>query len=595
MPKISFLKAYVFISLFALCVSCRTEPKEKELTGIQNLEILYTNYLTRCHQNLDSIQLCSNTDSIQKYYLEARKYFKMAEPVLAFMDTENYKFLNQPNITKVDEEDRTDIKIKSPKGFQVLEENIFADTLNVDETHKVAKITSERIAIIKKNTSLGFVKDYHFLWMFRDAITRVALTGITGFDSPVLENSLEEASFVYMALKQYSEGFRSNFDDKKLFRELSNELDASIENLKGDFNDFDRYHFIKNCTHPILKTWTNVVADWKIEFPFERAIKNNAASLFSGSTFNLSYFSSESFDSLQPEKVALGKQLFYEKRFSKNNTMSCATCHQPEKQFTDGLKTALGNTRNSPTLFYAALQKGFFYDNRAGSLEGQIVAVVNNKNEFHTNLEYIRKVASENEQYVSAFKGIYKKDAISDADIRNAIATYIRSLTPFNSQFDRNINGLETTLTPNEINGFNVFMGKGKCATCHFPPVFNGTVPVSFKDTEVELIGVPDKKDTINAIISNDLGRFHVFNTKERKHFFKTSTIRNIALTAPYMHNGVYDSLEEVIDFYNRGGGAGIGINEENQTLPTDPLDLTENEKANLISFMKTLSDPIQD
>lgn len=253
----------------------------------------------------------------------------------------------------------------------------------------------------------------------------------------------------------------------------------------------------------------------------------------------------------------------------------------------------MGNHRNSPTLFYAALQKGFFYDNRAGSLEGQIVDVTTNVNEFHTDLDHLQQVAASDADYVKSFHELYQKDTVLEGDVRNAIASYIRSLVPFNSKFDRNMNGLEQTLTADERQGFNLFMGKAKCATCHFPPVFNGTVPVAFKESEVELIGVPNANDTINATIDKDLGRYEVYHTEERKHFFKTPTVRNAALTAPFMHNGVYNTLEEVIDFYDRGGGVGIGIALENQTLPTDKLELTEAEKAALVAFIEALNDPV--
>jgi len=111
----------------------------------------------------------------------------------------------------------------------------------------------------------------------------------------------------------------------------------------------------------------------------------------------------------------------------------------------------------------------------------------------------------------------------------------------------------------------------------------------------MELIGVPQKKDTINAQISTDLGRYNVYQTPERKHFFKTPTVRNVSKTAPYMHNGVYTTLAEVVDFYNRGGGAGIGIDAAYQTLPPEPLNLTTKEQEDLISFLKTLEDPIME
>ena len=146
-------------------------------------------------------------------------------------------------------------------------------------------------------------------------------------------------------------------------------------------------------------------------------------------------------------------------------------------------------------------------------------------------------------------------------------------------------------MTQEEIQGFNLFNGKAKCATCHFAPIFNGTLPPDFKETEMELIGTPQQNDTINAKISPDLGRYYVYKTEERKHFFKTPTVRNVALTAPYMHNGVYNNLEQVVDFYNKGGGGGLGFDLPHQTLPFDNLELTQEEQQALVAFMKTLND----
>ncbi|GGF34890.1 cytochrome-c peroxidase [Echinicola rosea] len=528
---------------------------------------------------------------VESYFMQSRKHFKMAEPILAFMDSENYKFLNQPNITKIEEEDFTDIKIKSPKGFQVLEETIFVNDPDWNSIIKTAKTTSGRLKLLYKNTSFDFVQPYHVLWMVRDGFVRVALTGISGFDSPVLQNSLAEGRYVYAGLKEILSLFKEQFHDMALYERTIQELDQSIRALEGDFNTFDRYGFIKGHTQPMLGIWNEIVVDWGLKFPFDEAIRNDATSLFSDQTFNISYFSSENFEALDDEKVALGKQLFNEKAFSLNGDMSCATCHLPERKFTDGRKTSLGTSRNSPTLLYAALQKGFFYDNRSGSLEGQIVDVTTNVNEFHTDLDHLQAVAARNPSYVEAFRALYDREEVLEGDIRNAIATYIRSLVPFDSKFDRNMNGLEQTLTADEREGFNLFMGKAKCATCHFPPLFNGTVPVAYTESEMELIGVPDANDTINATIDDDLGRYDVYHTEERKHFFKTPTVRNAAQTAPYMHNGVYGTLEEVVDFYDRGGGAGIGIALENQTLPTDKLELTEAEKGALVAFIEALSD----
>lgn len=357
--------------------------------------------------------------------------------------------------------------------------------------------------------------------------------------------------------------------------------------MQGDFNEFNRYNFIKNHSHRQLELLVETAKDWKVAFPLELALKNNITSLFSKKTLNIDFFSdySQVNDNFK-EKLALGKQLFNDKRLSKNEAMSCATCHQADKAFTDGLTTFPKQLRNTPTLPYATYQKLFFYDGRSGSLEGQIVNVVENPDEFHTDLETLTKAVKNDEDYTKEFKKLYGKT--NDMVIRNAIATYIKSLSKFNSKFDDNINGKENTLTPEEINGFNLFMGKAKCATCHFPPVFNGTVPPNFTDTELEAIGVPNLKQTA---LSEDLGRYNFFKTEERKNFFKTPTIRNIEKTAPYMHNGTHKTLEEVMDFYNNGGGIGLGFELEHQTLPADSLHLSKKEISDVIAFMKTLND----
>jgi cytochrome c peroxidase len=584
--------AYVFISLLSLLVwCCNSEPKKTK--PVENefelLEKKYLNILDSIKVTLDSITLSNNKKDIEILYLKARKQFKQAEPILAFVDSENYKFLNQPNILKVEEEDLTDIKILEPSGFQVLEENIFSDEIDLDEIKNHARLTSSRINFIKNNTNLKFLKEYHFLWILRDQLIRTALTGITGFDSPT-ENSLIEAQYTYQSLLDNLELFKSNFKDQLLFNDWEAEIKAAQSDLNENFITFNRYEFIKTRTNKSLILWNKTVEDWEVVFPFTRAINYNVSSLFSDKTFNISYFASKKFDSLPTEKIKLGEKLFYEKALSKNNTISCATCHEAEKHFTDGKKISKGVTRNSPTLLYAALQQSFFYDNRAGSLEGQIVAVVNNSNEFHTDLKHLETVVKNNKAYNEAFSKIYK-DSITQENVRHSIASFIRSLAPFNSKFDKNMNGLENTLTTSEINGFNLFNGKAKCATCHFPPLFNGTVPVAYKESEMELIGVPKTKDTINANIDSDLGRYDVFKTKQKMHFFKTPTIRNIDKTAPYMHNGVFNTLEEVIDFYNRGGGKGLGIDLEFQTLPANKLNLNKQEIEDLVAFMKTLTD----
>lgn len=134
-------------------------------------------------------------------------------------------------------------------------------------------------------------------------------------------------------------------------------------------------------------------------------------------------------------------------------------------------------------------------------------------------------------------------------------------------------------------------MGKGKCGTCHFAPLFNGSKPPLYNIIESEVIGVPGNADSLHPVADADKGRIAITANRVHDNSFKTPTVRNIELTAPYMHNGVYKTLEEVVEFYNKGGGAGLGIKIENQTLPFDNLNLSAAEKKALIAFMRSLTD----
>ncbi len=179
------------------------------------------------------------------------------------------------------------------------------------------------------------------------------------------------------------------------------------------------------------------------------------------------------------------------------------------------------------------------------------------------------------------------KNRIDTFEVMNAIGSYIRSLVLLNSRFDEYMRGRQSAMDSTEINGFNLFMGKARCATCHYMPLFNGSFPPRFNKSEVEVIGVP--KSRSQNEIDPDMGRYDIVKVESVKHAFKISTVRNAARTAPYMHNGVYTTLEQVMDFYNKGGGAGLGIKLSNQTLPADKLNLTEKEISEVIAFIKSL------
>lgn len=158
-----------------------------------------------------------------------------------------------------------------------------------------------------------------------------------------------------------------------------------------------------------------------------------------------------------------------------------------------------------------------------------------------------------------------------------------------NSRFDRYLAGEKGTLNQREINGYNLFAGKALCGSCHFFPLFNGTVPPYYMDSEYEILGTPETKE--NRSLDKDKGRFEVTKVSKQMYAFKTPTVRNSELTAPYMHHGIYSDLKEVLQFYQKGGGEGFKYSVPNQTLPFDSLQLSNSEEEDIILFLKSLTD----
>jgi cytochrome c peroxidase len=274
--------------------------------------------------------------------------------------------------------------------------------------------------------------------------------------------------------------------------------------------------------------------------------------------------------------------------------------------FTDGKLKAVGFDfddlpRNSPTVINSGFQQDNFWDRRANSLEDQLDSVINNSHELHSSFENVIARINASPEYVALFNEAFpstKDDGISRADVKNAIGVYERTLTGMNSRFDQYMRGDETKMTGQEINGFNLYMGKANCGKCHFAPLFNGAVPPYFDITDHHSIGVP-VKDTMTVYeIDPDKG---VFKSTQNPFFsfsFKTPTLRNVELTAPYMHNGVYKTLEQVVDFYDHAAGEkfrkqmgkGMAPLPFFTILPFE-LKLTPVEKKELVAFLKTLTD----
>ncbi|MGB0525233.1 MAG: cytochrome-c peroxidase [Flammeovirgaceae bacterium] len=591
-------EAGILLSLSAFFVLCcqPVDNQDEEQSFAARITKQYTADLAQAIQHMERMNATTAVDSLRNQFKQARLAFKRLEPVMAFAHAAGYHSLNQPNLLKV-EEDGNSRQLLIPSGFQVLEEELFQDEIDTTVVQTQMKNILNTMKLEQKNLHLKSIQPYHFLWMVREQLIRTVALGISGFDSPVIQYSLPEAQATFASLKTYFELNQDQFQDMDLANQWQEQLTQAENTLAkaDDFNRFDRYHFIQNHIHPLLALWTKTPAAWGVSFPFSQKIKDDATSLFSSATFEMDNFAPAYGVKMTPELIKLGKTLFEDQKLSGTGKMSCATCHVADQAFTDGRVLAKGNDgkdliRNTPTLYYAGIQAAQFYDARASNLENQILEVVHNEKEFKGDINKLVDYVAAVDTYRKGFEKHYQ-GKINSQTVRNALATYVRSLSPFNSKFDRNISGEANDILQDEIDGFNLFMGKAKCGTCHFAPVFNGTVPPKFSDSELEILGVPDKAIWENAPIDDDLGRYELYKADLKKHSFKTPTVRNSAKTAPYMHNGVYMTIEEVMDFYNRGGGAGIGIDLAHQTLPPDSLHLNETEIRKVIAFLTSLND----
>ena len=555
--------------------------------------------------NIDTIiGLLKNTDTlVEKDKLKAlfaasRKSYKKVEPFVEYYFQGLTRRINGPALPEIKTDDNM---INDPSGFQVIEEIIYSDTVDLEDLKKQTKILTTDLLFIKNTMKEMPIQEHHFYELIQHQIIRIAALGITGFDSPVSFQSIQEAAFTLDGINEWYLLY-CNIKGKKVNQQLTSLFKNAIvyAQKNNNFNEFNRLEFIKNHLMPISvcfeKDFTSDLANMP-DINKNKVFYGTLSNLMQGKKLNPDAFSPFSETASTNEKKELGKILFNDASLSKNNNISCASCHIASKAFTDGKVTSVTNIhnnsvqRNSPTILYAAFQKSFFYDLRSQDLENQIESVMKNPDEFDLTPKQIKKKILANPTLSNLFTKAYPtKKEITPYEIRNAIAVYVRSLMPFNSKIDEYFRG-ETTLSESESNGFNVFTGKAKCATCHFIPVYNGTIPPWFNNTESEVIGVPKTNIWKNAVVDEDLGRYNLNQLEPLKYSFKTPTIRNIEKTAPYMHNGVYNKLEEVIKFYELGGGNGIGMNLAYQTLPFDNLQLTPKEKNDLISFMLTLTD----
>jgi len=276
------------------------------------------------------------------------------------------------------------------------------------------------------------------------------------------------------------------------------------------------------------------------------------------------------------EKIMLGRVLFYDPILSKDNSISCASCHSPYNAFahTDhALSHGIGDSigfRNAPALINLAWQKSFMWDGAINNLDEQAVFPITHPKEMGERLNNVIQKINQSEKYKKLIASAYEIDSINKTQLLQSISQFILSLVSANSKYD-SVMQHKLSFTTQELNGYQLF--KKNCSSCHTEPLFtNG----NYKNNGLK-----------PSAILNDYGRMRITQNKKDSLLFKVPTLRNLSYTYPYMHDGRFTKLSEVLQHYTSNVDVNSNISKELQ----QPIVLTPNEKVDLISFLLTLND----
>lgn len=283
--------------------------------------------------------------------------------------------------------------------------------------------------------------------------------------------------------------------------------------------------------------------------------------------------SSPSSNPLTVEKALLGKTLFFDTKLSRDRTMSCATCHAPDKRWSDGRLRPLGaenipNARRTPTVLNSAWLTALMWDGRAGSLEAQAVLPITTAHEMNFDMVALIERLKKSEGYAPLFSQAFGDDSVTPKRVTEALASFQRTLVSQTSPFDHWVMGDENAISQRAKLGFDLFGGKAQCISCH--------KSWRFTDDSFHDIGLR----------TDDLGRGAMVPAEVTllQHAFKTPSLRDLPVEGPYMHNGSMSSLDEVIRHYEKGG-----VDRKSRSLEMKTFELTDEERLALIDFVKTL------
>lgn len=531
-------------------------------------------------------------------YLEPLAYKKINGPLPVEWETEVFEKFEQPY--------KREGAGLTLAGLYLEEENISKDTLL-----QLIDSASAVTAIYATDSIVHQLKDYHHFFLCnRLYLLNLATIYTTGFECPDTALIIPELKQMLESVNGIYESYNLSFPATPLpdeFLQLYRDAIVFVNRQPDQYSRFDHFTFIKTYVNPLFRLNQQYLRQYRVfsKSMLDYSLNKSAVSIFDKSLYNGQNAKGIYLRVKDSATLAdidhVGKLLFYDPILSGNNSRSCASCHKPDAFFTDNSsRTHMAFnqegmlSRNTPSLVNSTFNHLIMLDGKHFNLQNQVADVITNKEEMGANAQEVLKKVLSCKEYNNLFKKLLKytpqEPEITIEHLSSAITFYYSKFSQAYAPFDNAMNGsyaLETAASE----GFNIFMSRAQCATCHFAPQFNGVKP-PYVGSEFEVLGVPE--DTAFHKLSPDKGRYTINPATETANAFRTGTVRNAERTAPYMHNGVFATLDQVLDFYNQGGGAGRGLQVPNQTLSSDSLGLSQQDKTKLIAFIKSLNEKIQ-
>ncbi len=613
-PKITLLFFTVLAAMVTFSFRQNESQNSYELyyrQQLQKFESAETDLLSAIKQS--HLEKSADKQYIQHSLQNTRNTLKGMDFWFRYLDPLSHKKLNGP--LPVEWETEVFEKFEKPyrregAGLTLAHQYLEEAELNKDTLTHLIQQSIVALQSYKHDSITTELTSYHHFYLCnRLYLLNLATIYTTGFECPDTKQIIPELRLLLTETNTIYHAFNKSYPATALTHQYSTLYNNTIQfvNKQPDnYEQFDHYTLLRDYINPLYALNQQMILVYKVHSKslVDYALNKQASSIFSKSL----YFAQNPkgiFHRVQDEAGLaemdrLGKLLFFDPLLSGNNERSCASCHSPSQFFTDTVTaTSLAFNhqgflaRNTPTLLNAQYNHLLMADGKHYTLQSQTKGVISNTEEMDcAEKEMIQKIGSCKE-YQKGFEKLLQytpqEPKLTADHIASVITFYYSKFSKYSAPFDEAMNQ-KASLSQEVQKGFNLFMSKAQCGTCHFAPQFNGVKP-PYIGSEFEVLGVP--ANTNYTALSKDNGRYTINPATETLNAFRTGTVRNAAYTKPYMHNGVFTTLEQVIDFYDAGGGAGRGLMVSNQTLSSDSLHLTVDEKKYLLAFIQSLNEPI--